>query len=88
MSMALIDGIGTGFPTTSIDIPARGHKALFIAELIFYPAGSRGVVEISSQSLFATLTLRSLVNERGEFLLSTFPVADITQPAPRWSFRK
>jgi len=28
------------------------------------------------------LTLRSLTNGRGDFLLTTFPVADFNQPAP------
>jgi hypothetical protein len=28
------------------------------------------------------MTVRSLINERGEFLFTTFPVADMNQPAP------
>jgi hypothetical protein len=82
LSMAFIDGIGSGQPNVTLSLPPRGHTSQFIGELFFYPAGSKGVVEVSSQSLFSTLTLRSLVNERGEFLLTTFPVADMTQPAP------
>ena len=35
-----------------------------------------------SSSPFVALTLRSLTNSRGNFLLTTFPIADATQPAP------
>jgi hypothetical protein len=39
-------------------------------------------VEISSGAEFAALTLRSLANTRGDFLITTFPIADANQPAP------
>jgi len=39
-------------------------------------------MDISSPVPFAALTLRSLINERGEFLLTTFPVSDFNQTAP------
>ncbi len=38
-------------------------------------------MELSSSTPFAALTLRSLVNARGEFLLTTLPVADYNQAA-------
>ncbi len=46
------------------------------------PAGFRGVLEIESQQPFAALTVRSLVNRRGDLLFATLPVADLRQPAP------
>lgn len=40
------------------------------------------MLDISSTTPFATLTLRSLYNERNDFLMTTFPVADASRPAP------
>ncbi len=69
--------------TNSVDLGARGHTAQFAGELITgLPDGFTGVLEISSQIPFVALTLRSLINGRREFLLSTFPIADLNQPAP------
>ena len=39
------------------------------------------MLDISSETPFAALTLRSLDNERGDFLMTTFPVADMNAPA-------
>jgi hypothetical protein len=61
----------------------NGYKAAFANQLISGLAeGFTGVLDISSTTPFAALTLRSLVNERGDFLMTTFPIADETQPAP------
>jgi hypothetical protein len=46
------------------------------------PSGFIGVVELSSVSPFVAITLRSLLNSRGDFLLTTFPVADARRTAP------
>ena len=46
------------------------------------PNGFRGVFEISSDTPFVALNLRALINGRGEILLTTFPIADPTRPAP------
>jgi len=55
----------------------------FVRELISgLPSGFTGVADLTSSSPFAPLTLRSLTNGRGDFLLTTFPTADLTQPAP------
>ena len=40
------------------------------------------VLDIIAATPFAALTLRSLMNERGDFLMTTFPVADLTTEAP------
>jgi hypothetical protein len=47
------------------------------------PTNFTGVLDIASPTPFVALTLRSLVNSRNEFLLTTFPVADAAQPAPQ-----
>jgi hypothetical protein len=47
------------------------------------PSGFTGVLDISSSTPFVALTLRFLTNARGDFLLTTFPIADFNQPAPK-----
>jgi hypothetical protein len=39
-------------------------------------------MEIAASQFVSALTLRSLVNERGEFLMTTFPVAFAFPPGP------
>jgi hypothetical protein len=60
-----------------IRLAGNGHAAAFVGQLISgLPSGFTGVLDISSTSAFAALTLRSLVNIRNDFLLTTFPIAD------------
>ena len=61
---------------------AAGNGTIFTELISGLPADFKGVLDIASASPFAALTLRSLVNSRGNFLLTAFPVADATQPAP------
>jgi hypothetical protein len=69
-------GIGQG----SIDLPASGHAAAFVWQMIAgLPDGYKGVLDISSTNPFGALTLRSLTNGRGDFLLTSFPIADANQ---------
>jgi hypothetical protein len=66
-----------------LQLAAGGHNAQFADQSISgLPAGFTGVLDISSTTPFAAVTVRSLTNERGDFLMSTFPVADLTQAAP------
>jgi hypothetical protein len=66
-----------------LTIPSNGHSAKFVSQLIGgLPAGFTGVLQIASTTPFVALTLRSLSNTRGDFLLTTFPIADANQPAP------
>jgi hypothetical protein len=61
----------------------NGYKAAFADQFISgLPEGFTGLLDISSTTPFAALTLRSLLNERHDFLITTFPIADETQPAP------
>jgi hypothetical protein len=61
----------------SLEIAAEGHVSKFVHELIpGLPAGFTGILDISAPSPFSALTLRSLTNLRGDFLLTLFPVAD------------
>jgi hypothetical protein len=78
------DGVaGAGTSYRPLTLAANGHDAEFADQLIEgLPKGYRGVLDISSATPFAALTVRSLTNERGDFLMTTFPIADANQTAP------
>jgi subtilisin family serine protease len=64
-------------------VKAKGHQAAFTYELVSgLPEDFTGVLAVTSTSPFVALTLRTLYNERDDFLMTTFPVADLNQPAP------
>jgi hypothetical protein len=66
----------------TLNLTANGHKSAFAGEIVQgLPTGFTGVLELRSTTPFAVLTLRALSNGR-DTLLTTFPVADQTQPAP------
>ena len=68
------DGVKeTGSSHGILDLPGNGHEAKFADQFISgLPPGFRGVLDISAATPFAALTLRSLMNERDEFLMTTF----------------
>ena len=73
---------GAGSPPP-IQLTARGQTARFVSQLVSgLPAGFTGVLNLESSTPFAALTLRSLTNARQDFLLTTFPIADLNKPAP------
>jgi hypothetical protein len=78
------DGVtGIGTSQGPLQLPANGDSAFFADGFIAgLPAGFTGVLDITSSTPFAALTMRSLINERNDFLLATFPIADMTLAAP------
>ncbi len=82
------DGVtGVGTSRGPLRLVYYGHDAKFADQFISgLPAGFKGVLDIRSATPFATpfaaLTLRSLNNERNDFLMTTVPVADANQAAP------
>jgi hypothetical protein len=78
-----LDGIsGAGAPAI-IRLPANGHRSAFLNQLIAdLPGGFTGILDIQSSAPFAALALRSLLNSRNDLLISTYPMADFTGPAP------
>jgi photosystem II stability/assembly factor-like uncharacterized protein len=69
--------------SAGLQLPAYGHTGKFATQFISgLPADFTGVLDISAAAPFVALTLRSLSNERGDFLLTTFPIADVTRAAP------
>jgi len=72
-----------GVSQEPLSLPANGYAAAFASQFISgLPIDFTGVLDISSGTPFSALTLRSLNNERGDFLMTAFPIADQTQPAP------
>ena len=72
-----------GVSDVPLEVPPNGHRAHFVNELVGrLPDGFTGVLDIASLTPFAALTMRALSNERGDFLLATFPIADMTRSAP------
>jgi hypothetical protein len=66
-----------------LPLASLGHDAKFANQFISsLPADFTGVLDISAPTPFAALAIRSLNNEREDFLLTVFPVADVTRPAP------
>jgi hypothetical protein len=82
-SFQLDGATAAGSGTASLPLTVNGHKAAFVGQMISgLPEGFTGILDISSAAPFVVLTLRSLTNERGDFLLTTFPTADLNRPAP------
>jgi hypothetical protein len=74
---------GVGTSQGPLKLAANGHDAKFANQFISgLPAGFTGVLDIKSATPFAALTVRSLINERNEFLMTAFPVADMNRAAP------
>lgn len=77
---------GSEFASANLTLPPRGHVSRFVTEMFSgMPAGFVGELHATVTDPAASgvnaLTLRSLINERGEFLMTTFPVVDPTQIA-------
>jgi O-glycosyl hydrolase len=79
-----MDGITpVGTSQGPLPLSAYGHDAKFADQFISgLPTGFTGVLDISSTTPFAALTIRSLLNERHDFLMTTFPIADTNATAP------
>jgi hypothetical protein len=64
----------------TVPLVALGHAAAFAGQFIQgLPSGFTGVLDITATRPFVALTLRSLTNSRGDFLMTTMPVVDLTQ---------
>src|SRR6266850_99073 len=69
---------GNGITT----IPANGQIAKFLNEAPFNSGSSvSGALTFTSSVPIAVVALRGLTNERGDFLVTTLPVSDLSAPA-------
>jgi len=76
------DGVTPAGDSRPVPLDPNGYAAAFADEFIAgLPAGFTGVLHITSETPFAALTVRTLMNERHEFLVTTFPVADLEAEA-------
>jgi len=67
-------------PATTIAFASSSQRAAFIDELIpELPADFEGTVTLDSTSPVYAITLRTLVNASGAFLMTTMPLVDPTQ---------
>jgi len=75
-------GSNGNFGSGTTTIPANGQIAKFLSESPFDGGSSvNGSFTFSSSLPVAVVGLRGLTNERGEFLLTTLPIADLGAPA-------
>ena len=79
VSFFFTDSTGTNFGSGNITIPANGQIAKFLDQAP-YSGGSniRGTFTFTSNAPVAVVALRGLTNERGEFLITTLPVVDLS----------
>jgi len=67
------------FGNGTTTIPANGQIAAFLNQSPFNGGSSvSGAFTFNSSAPIAVIALRGLTNERGEFLITTLPVADLT----------
>ena len=77
----LLDRNGLGFAETSRPLPPGGHLPIFADELFEdLPPGFTGVLEIETDVPIVPITLKLTLNSRGDLILTTLPVADLTRP--------
>ena len=71
---------GSSLQTTTRDLAAGGHLSVFADEL-FSEAGEgfTGLMEITSPVPMAPVTLKLTTNTRGQSILTTLPLVDLTQ---------
>jgi hypothetical protein len=76
-----LDGFNTGL-TASLVVPASGHVSKFVHELFRgLNLPFRGILRITSASTIVVVSLRVRYNERGNFLITTTPVANEGSPS-------
>jgi subtilisin family serine protease len=77
------DGVTPAGIEKTISLNPSEHRVAFVDELVgVLPKDFIGVLDISSSRPFIALAIRCLINERGDFLISTYPNADLTRAAP------
>ena len=82
--LTTLSGTPTGL-TGSLTVPAGGQAVMFLNQVPGFqsmPQQFQGVVRIASASVpIAVAGLRGRYNERGDFLITTMPIANEATPA-------
>ena len=77
----LLDRFGNLISFASRTLPPRGHIAIFAHQLFpDLPSTFSGLIEIDSPTPVAPITLKLTINARLDQILTTLPVADLTNP--------
>jgi hypothetical protein len=87
LSAFQLDGVtaapAPGSNVATLQLSGNGKDAQYVDQFISgLPANFSGVLDITSSSPFAAVTLRLLPNQRGDTLITTFPIADFNQVIP------
>ncbi len=83
VQFTLTNTAGVDFPGETVTIPANGQMARFVNEAPFNSGTNfQGTLTFTSDIPVSMVTLRGFTNERGEFLLTTLPVIDLSGPVP------
>lgn len=81
VTFRLLNTSGTPLQTTTREVPAGGHLAIFADELFSQVReGFTGLMEITSLVPIAPVTLKLTTNARGQSILTTLPIVDLTRP--------
>ena len=82
VSFYLTDASGQNFGGGNFSLPANSQIAHFLNEAPFNETGTiNGTFTFSSTAPVGVIALRGFTNERGEFLMTTLPVADLSASA-------
>lgn len=77
----LSDRNGLAFAEATRDLMADGHLPIFADELFEdLPPGFTGALEIETEVPIVPVSLKLTLNRRGDFILTTLPVADLSRP--------
>ncbi len=82
INLKLTDNLTGSVRTSNFTLAPNAHAGRFITELFTdLPADDfQGTLTLTSNVAIASVALRLTTNERGELLLSTLPVADLSNP--------
>src|SRR5207253_6123326 len=81
VSFYFTDTNGQNFGNGSLTLPPNSQIARFLTESPFGVSAVNGTMTFSSDVSVGVIALRGFTNERGEFLITTLPVADLSIPA-------
>ena len=81
VTFRLLNISGTLLQTTTREVAAGGHLAIF-ADQLFSQVGEgfTGLMEITSPVAIAPVTLKLTTNARNQSILTTLPIVDLTRP--------
>src|SRR6185369_10841367 len=82
LTFTLMDRFGNTDSVAHQTLAARNHAAMYVHELL--PSvvdGFTGLLDIRGSGPIVPITLKLTINSRDKLVLTTLPVADLTQPA-------